>query len=132
MSLKGNVNDLRKLQKRIKAFPIAAAEEVSRKAAPAFTQLTNQAFNSRQTVYGEARPEGVNGNPLTLVGTGPGMRTKDTLRFVQIGTIVRCVLGTDHAKYLIGKYRILPMGEMPSKWSNKLREFVAALTVNLQ
>ena len=123
--LKGNVNDLKKLGQRLNKFPTTVVHNVARKTAPSLTGYATSAFGSGRTVYGDARPRGVDGRSLTLVRPGPdGGATRATLRFVSIGTIVRCVLGTDYAKYLIGKYRILPMGEMPSSWSRKIVDIV--------
>jgi Na+/glutamate symporter len=51
--------------------------------------------------------------------------TEATLRFVAIGTIVRCVLGTPYARYLIGNYRVLPMGAMPVSWSRQIADIVS-------
>jgi Na+/glutamate symporter len=72
-------------------------------------------------VYGQTRPPSTSGQPLTLRRTGA---TEATLRFVAIGTIVRCVLGTPYAKYLIGNYRVLPMGRMPVQWSRDINDLV--------
>jgi hypothetical protein len=123
--LKGNVNDLRKLQKRITNFPISCAHNVAQESSPKLTQFALSAFNSGNTVYGEARPKGVNGNTLDLVRDKDGGTTRSTIRFVAIGTIVRCALGTDYAKYLIGKYKILPMGPMPVKWAQEFARIVS-------
>lgn len=118
--LKGNVNDLKKLRKRLLGFSVEVVQNVARQAAPALTTLAQSAYNSGNNVYGDARPDGKNG-PLDLRVTGA---TERTLRFTNAGTVVRCVLGTRYAKYLIGKYRILPMGRMPSRWANRLSEIV--------
>ncbi len=121
-ALKGNVNDLRKLGSRLQKFPTSVAHNVAQQSAPTLTALSQRAYDSGQTVYGDARPDGTGGQALDLVQTG---LTKATLRFTAVGTIVRCVLGTRYAKYLIGKYRILPMGAMPTAWSRKLADIVA-------
>lgn len=119
--LKGNVNDLRKLGARLNKFPTTLVHNVANKTAPSLTQKANAAYGSGRTVYGDARPKGALGAPLSLKRTGA---TEATLRFVAIGTIVRCVLGTPYAKYLIGKYRILPMGRMPVAWSQQISDYV--------
>lgn len=121
MALKGNLNSIKALKSKMRELPKSIAIDVSRRAAPAMTGLTVQAFNSARTVYNDARPAGVNGQPLDLVQSG---RTRDALRFVSIGTIVRCVLPTRWAKYLIGKYGILPNGALPAQWSRSLTEIV--------
>ncbi len=119
-ALKGDLSSLRKMKASLRALPLSVAHSVSQRAAPALTSLSRQAYDAGRTVYGEARPMGVDG-PLTLERSG---RTKETLKFSAIGTIVRCVLGTPYARYLIGKYSILPNGALPVSWSRRLGELV--------
>lgn len=121
-ALKGNVNDLKKLGRRLNKFPTTVVHNVARKTAPTLTTNATSAYASGRTVYGAPRPKGANGQPLTLRRTGA---TEATLRFVAIGTIVRCVLGTPYAKYLIGNYRVLPMGAMPVSWSRQIADIVS-------
>lgn len=128
MALKGNVNDLRKLTKRLKGAPVELARAVAKESTQPLTSLAQQAYSSGKTVYDSARPLGKDGNELTLVKTG---KTQELLLFVNTGTIIRCHLGTDYAPYLVGKYRILPMGAMPVKWAVKMGEIVAVQKVNL-
>lgn len=125
MALRGDLSSIRGLKSSLRALPLSVAHSVAQRAAPAMTELTLAADQAKRTVYGEARPAGVNG-PLSLFRTG---RTRSTMRFVSNGTIVRCVLGTPYAKYLIGKYSILPNGALPVAWSRKLAELVAATKV---
>lgn len=120
MSLKGDVNDLRKLRDRVKSFPARVAEDVAQRTAPRLTAEVQRAFDSGQTVYGQARPDGKSG-PLSLVESG---ETRRALRFFQEGSRVRAALPTRWAKYLIGKYRILPMGRMPRPWSELISRLV--------
>lgn len=119
--LKGNLGSIKGLKSRIRAMPVTVAHAVAQRAAPAMTQLTTQAFASKRNVYGEARPVGVNGQPLTLEATGA---TKRTLGFTANGTVLRCQLGTRWAKYLIGKYGVLPNGGLPAAWSQRLGQIV--------
>jgi hypothetical protein len=107
------------LKAKLRALPVSVAHRVASQAAPAVTDLTVAAFTSGRSVYGDRRPLGADGGALTLERTG---RTRQTLKFVANGTIVRCVLGTKHARYLIGKYGILPNGAMPVEWTRRLRE----------
>ena len=61
---------------------------------------------------------------LTLVQTGD---TRRTMKFKANGRLVRCELGPRYAKYLIGKYKILPIGDrtaMPAAWTRALNELV--------
>jgi hypothetical protein len=90
------------------------------------TQLARDAHVARRSVYGESRPVGVSGEVLDLEVSGATARD---LRFVANGTIVRAVLGTPYARFLIGKYSILPNGAIPAEWSARLRALVAAHTV---
>lgn len=85
------------------------------------TGLAGEAYDGGKTVYGEARPLGASGQPLSLEASGA---TRRTLRFTATGTVVRCVLGTRWAKYLIGKYAILPNGALPAGWSRRLDQLV--------
>lgn len=110
----------------IRGAPRTIAHSVANRAGPAMTSLSREAFAAGQSVYGEPRPEGVNGSPLTLRKTGA---TEGALRFRVAGTIIRCVLGTPYAKYLVGKYGILPNGALPVSWIRKLDQIVAETKV---
>lgn len=122
MALKGNLSSIKGLKTRLQTLPVTIAADVSKRAAPALSTLTANAFSSGRTVYEEARPASVNGGPLTLVKSGA---TRDALKFVAVGTIVRCVLGPKYSRYLIGKYSVLPMGALPAHWSRKLAQLVS-------
>jgi hypothetical protein len=108
-------------------MPRTVAVDVAKRAAPELTGLTQDAFSAGQNVYGGARPPGVDGEPLSLKKTGA---TEQQLRFVQIGTVVRCVLGPKYARYLI-RYGILPNGAIPVGWTRKLNDLVKATEVKL-
>jgi len=114
MPLVGNISKLRDLGKRLKDLPVALAQSVAQAVAPALTGQAQADFASGLTAYGEARPVGVHGNALSLVRSGI---TEGSIRFVAIGTRVRVAFGTPYAKYLVGKYRILPVGALPVAWS---------------
>jgi hypothetical protein len=127
MAIKGDLSTLRGLKQRIAQMPVSVAHEVAQRAAPALTGLAVGAFDARQNVYGDARKAGPEGVP-SLVKTGA---TKRTLAATSNGTIVRFVLGTPWAKYLIGKYGILPIRALPSAWRNRLDGIVAETRVPL-
>src|SRR6187431_1600736 len=110
MALKGNLSTIKGLKTRLQTLPVTIAADVAKRAAPALTAATSADFSSGRTVYGEARPASVNGGSLSLVKSGA---TRDALKFVAVGTIVRCVLGPKYSRYLIGKYNVLPMGALP-------------------
>ena len=119
----GNIGNLKQLRDNIRRMPTVVGQRVAARGAPAITGLAQRAYASGDTVYGDARPVGVAGNALSLVRTGT---TRSTVRFSATGTILRAVLSTRYAKYLIGKYRILPAGNaaLPVTWSARLREIV--------
>jgi hypothetical protein len=122
-ALKGNISELNRLSRRVQAFPTTLAHAVASKAAPTLTMAATASFASKRSVYGEAYgTSNVTGEQLTLSKTG---LTGSTLRFVATGTVVRCVLGPRYARYLIGNYRILPMGRMPVDWANRIKAIVA-------
>jgi hypothetical protein len=121
MGLRGDLSSLKRMKQSLRDFPRTLAVDVAKKAAPAMTELTQSAFSSGQTVYGDSRPLGVDGRALDLEVTGA---TKQQLRFVQIGTVVRCVLGPKYTRYLIGKYGILPNGALPARWSQRIGQIV--------
>lgn len=123
-ALRGDISSIKGLKASLRALPLSVAHDVAQSAAPAMTTLTTDALASKRTVYGDTRPLGADGNPLTLQRSG---RTRATMKFVANGTTVRCVLGTPYARYLIGKYGILPNGALPVEWSRRLAEIVAAL-----
>ena len=122
MGLRGDVSTIKRFNARLRALPVSLAHDVAQRAAPELTRLAREAHAARQSVYGESRPVGkTTGEVLDLVVTGD---TERELRFVANGTIVRCVLGTRYARYLIGKYGLLPNGALPVAWSDRLAELV--------
>jgi hypothetical protein len=123
MGLRGNVGALKSIGQTIRKLPVSVAHDVAQRAAPALTALTRADFDAGQSVYGDPRPRSkVDGHVLTLTRTGA---TKADLRFVANGTIIRCVLGTKWARYLIGKYGILPSGALPAAYKRALDGVVA-------
>lgn len=124
--LKGDLSTLKGLNAKIRQMPLSIAHEVAQRSAPVLTGEAQNAYATGRTVYGDARPLGVHGNELTLVRTG---LTLSTLRFAATGTIVRCVLGPKYARFLIGKYGILPNGNaaIPARWTALLRGIVDAV-----
>lgn len=122
MGLRGDLGTIKAFNRRLREFPISLAHDIAKAAAPALTELAREAHAQRRSVYGESRPIGAStGEVLDLEVTGD---TIAELRFVANGTIVRCVLGTPYAKYLIGKYSILPQGSIPVAWSEALAKIV--------
>lgn len=128
MGLKGNLEDLRALKASLRAAPLSVAHDVAKRASPVMTKLSQVAYDGGDTVYDVARPRGVDGDRLSLVKTGA---TRRQMVFVSNGTIVRVVLGPKYAKYLIGKYDVLPNGALPAKWRDALKKVVAETKVDL-
>jgi len=115
---------LRSFRDRVQAMTVSAAQIVASQAAPELTAAARADFDSGLTAYGAPRPSGVNG-PLSLVATGA---TRATLGFSSQGTVMRAVLTTPWAKYLVGKYQVLPSGDrtdIPPKWKRSLDGIVA-------
>jgi hypothetical protein len=122
---------LRDFKARVRQLPITVAREVAKQAAPMLTQFAQTAFDTGRNVYGDPRPKGKDGRDLTLVETG---KTRRQLRFVTDGgTVVRAQLGPRYARYLVGKYRILPIGDrtaMPINWIRALNELAREAVAN--
>lgn len=116
--LRGNPATLRALAKSLQQEPRVLAQRTAARVAPVVSSMAQASYDGGQTVYGDARPAGVTG-PLDLYVSG---KTRGSLGAVAIGTIVRFVLSTRAARYLVGKYRILPMGAMPVQWSRAIGE----------
>lgn len=115
---------LRDLKAELRRLPLSVAHDVAKQAAPLLTQFTQTAFDTGRNVYGDPRPKGENGETLTLKQTGT---TRRALRFVANGTIIRASLGPRYARYLVGKYKILPVGDrssMPRNWVRAIDELV--------
>lgn len=105
----------------IKRLGKGRQEAVASRAAPLLTQLTRDFYDSDFTVYEDPRPSSeLTGEHLTL--KGPAQRTYSSLSYVSLGTQLRVSFNTNYAKYLIGKYEILPNGYMPRAWVTKIRE----------
>lgn len=117
MGLKGNLNNMKGLKARLRSLPRTVAAAVAAEAAPVITDRIRTPYHSGRTAYEDPRPLSVEGKPLDLNRTG---ETAARLRFVAIGTTLRAKLGTPYAKYLIGRFDILPNGALPKKWKEDL------------
>ena len=108
------------VKKALRLQPITVARTIASRVSPSLTSLSQASYREAQTVYGRPRPRGEGGKVLSLVKTGATLR--DT-KFIAIGTETMCRLGTPYAKYLIGKYTILPNGSaaIPVPWLRLIR-----------
>lgn len=109
---------------QLRELALSVQHEGARRAAPMLTTLTQVAYGTGKTVYGEPRPAGVDGRRLDLRQSGDAQAA---LRFVSDGTQVRCKLGTTYTRYLVGKYRVLPNGPLPAGWHRELNAIINAL-----
>ena len=119
MTLHGDPRTLAALRRSLKKLPITASARIAQRYAPEATALARAAFDAGQTVYGEPRPRSVDGGPLTLRRTGA---TEDALRFIATGRDVRVSKFPTYVRYLIGKYRVLPNGRLPTEWRERLTD----------
>lgn len=107
---------LRNFSKKLRAVPRVAAIDVARRAAPAISRLAPRSFNAGLDVYDAPRRLGRRGNALSLVRTGDA---RGSLQFASDGGArIRAVLSRPYVRYLIRKYKILPIGNaaMPVRW----------------
>ena len=117
-ALVGNPRTLREFARTLSKISTVMAQTVAQRGAPEITTLAARSYDSGRTAYDESRPVGVQGNSLDLVASG---KTRENMRFVATGTQMRCVLGPRWAKYLVGKYKILPQS-LPENWSKRLAD----------
>lgn len=117
MALKGSTQNLRRFNQSLQKMPTQVAQEVAKRGASAITTRAQATFDSGRNVYGDPFPDGVD-----CYDSGD---TRSFLKFTSDGgTKIRASLGTSYAKYLIGKYQILPIGnaQLPVAWLNVLAE----------
>jgi hypothetical protein len=117
--LRGKPETMRRLNKRLQQLSTEQAQATASRIAPVLTRLARQAYDQGKTVYEESRPLGVTGNELDLVETS---KTRDHVEFKATGTVVRAVLTTKWAPYLIGKYKILPIQRVPTRWIAEIKK----------
>ena len=125
---KGN-QALSTLKAKLRALPVSLAHKAAQRVGPALRAFTAESFDAGRTVYGEDRPKGKDGQKLDLEESGA---TKRTLSYGTQGRVVRVALGTPHAKFLIGKYRILPNGAMPVDWHDEITSIVHTVKADLK
>jgi hypothetical protein len=120
--VRGNPQTLREFSKRLRQLPIVLGERIARKAAPVIQAKIQEAYHSGTDVYGVARPAGKSGS-LDLVQTSA---TVGSIGVAALGTKIRSKLGPRYAKYIVGKYRVLPMGAIPVSWQEELARITRA------
>lgn len=116
------LRSIRALQNSLRRMPITAAASIAQRYAPEASRLARDAFDGGSTAYGSARPRAVSGGALTLRRTGA---TRAALAFIATGRQVRLTKLPRYARYLIGKYDILPNGPLPQAWRDRITAIAA-------
>lgn len=124
MTLRGNPQRLRDLSKSLGDLPQVAKIQIAKRGAEAITGLALASFDAGQTPFGDEWPPSREGRDVDLVDSGA---LRATLRFISIGGRMRAVLGVKHARYQVGKRRVLPApGQtMPASWRGALADITA-------
>jgi hypothetical protein len=116
------LRSINSLKRALRSLPVTSVARIAARAAPAMSELAQDAHASGKTVYDRPRPRGVDGDALSLERTGA---TKRALQFVATGRDIRTAALPRYARWLIGRYDILPNGPLPSAWRERLREVAA-------
>lgn len=110
------------IKKALGRLPSEAAAEIAKQVAPDLTQRVQADYSAGRTVYGDPRPPHPStGRVPDLVRTGT---TRSQLHFRAIGTTTEARLAGRHVKYLIGWFKIMPIGSaaLPRSWVRSIDE----------
>jgi hypothetical protein len=118
------LRSIRALQNSLRRMPITAAARIAQRYAPEASRLARDAFDGGRTAYGSDRPRAVDGGALSLRRTGV---TRAALDFIATGRQVRLARLPRYARYLIGKYSILPNGPLPQAWRDRITKIAAEI-----
>lgn len=121
------LRSIQSLKRVLQKLPITATARIAAGAAPAMSDLAQGAHSSGKTVYDRPRPRGVDGEALSLDRTGA---TKRALQFLATGRDIRTTTLPRYAKFLIGKYGLLPNGPLPQAWRERLRDIAARVLLD--
>lgn len=121
------LRSLKSLKRALQKLPITATARIAARAAPAMSTLAQGSHASGKTAYDRPRPLGVDGEKLDLVRTGD---TRAALNFISTGRDIRTAKLPRYAKYLIGKYDLLPNGPLPQAWRDEIREIAARVLLD--
>lgn len=119
----GPLASLGRLRRALAELPVTVAHDVARRAQSELDALTQQAWDAGRDVHGNPRKEGADGSALDLRDSGA---LRGGLEFVAIGSQVRARLNQPYARYVIGRYGVLPSGHMPIDWQLALERLVHA------
>jgi hypothetical protein len=123
MTLKGDLSSLKKLKQTIAQLPQTLQNHVAQEAAGKLNAMILEDYASGKTVYGTSRPLGVNGNSLDLSNTG---NAQGSFELYVVGSLIRVRFAVPYAKYLVGKYKVMPNGNepIPVRWRQVLKWIV--------
>ncbi len=116
------LRSIQSLKRALAKSAITSVARIASRAAPAMSELAGSAYDAGRTVYGPARPSGVDGQALTLERTGA---TRRAMNFIATGRDIRTARLPRYAKYLIGRYDVLPNGPLPLAWRERLQTIAA-------
>lgn len=114
------ITTMNKLKAAIKTMPQRMRTAVARDAAGYLDIEVRRQFNAGATVFDTPRPLGVDGQTLALVKTGS---VQKSLGFNAKDARISAVLSQRYARFLVGKYRILPQ-KLPAAWAEYLTKLV--------
>jgi hypothetical protein len=115
-----DVSSLTRLAATLRALPTTLGQRIAAAAAPALSELAQEAFDSSTDPYGAPWAPAKDGSTVTLRKTGA---LEKFVHYVASGTRVRVSLGVSHAKYQIGLRPIYPKaGLLPAKYAKTLEE----------
>jgi hypothetical protein len=120
-NMQRGLDTIAKFRAKVRALPLTLRAEVAKAGEVAITALLRDDFAAERTAYGTQRPLSVHSDKLSIVKSGA---TKRDLKFVAIGSILRVHLGQRYDRYLIGKYKVLPISTIPAKWQEALMRVV--------
>lgn len=124
-ALKGDVRKIRTLARTLRELPRTIAAHTAKEGAPVLTAELQGTYESRRNAYGDPNPVGENGEQLTLKDSGD---LDAALDFTATGSVMKTKTLPRYARYLIGKYGVLPNNNVaiPIAWSRRLDAIVKA------
>ena len=119
-----NISSLKAFAANLRTLPRVVAQKVAAAAAPALTDAARETFNAGENAYGLAWDPKADGARATLKQSG-ALASK--IVYVAVGTKIRTSLGTEYAKYVVGKRPVLPTqaGQLPASYQRALASATA-------
>lgn len=119
MAFRGRPGNLRRYAENLtKLDSEAVGQRIAELGAKALTARMQSDFDAGETAYGDSRPDGFHG-PVTVVKSG---KLRSYLSFAATGRRIRCVLAVPYARFMVGRFKVLPSGSasLPYAWSQEL------------